>query len=410
MKVFRAVLAVAVIALASVPLVSAESASGAALCEETETLCQSSYPAATSLELNATNLAIETSTGTISCAKSTAKMKTNAAEGEPLSAEVSSFTFSSCSLNVGGSKIGCTANPASLPYTGSFEWTHEDGGTLKVTSGAGKGTPGFNVVCGIFLSCTFGGELTYAVDAAGETSSAMVEEEELTRTSGGGLCPEEAFLSVEYQVRAGAGQPAFVNKLRPTVLCTANQDPCPKGAPPGGKTWPLGTEVEAKLVTGASVALAFSYQGNQQQVQCSQSVLKSWKIEQSGALLAGVLGEMSFTGCGNPNPCTVTTTRLPYVAEWSANRPGNGNGKLEVRGPLSGHPDFHVVCGTMVCNYESALTINVTGAAVGLLTRTPPQFLALVNPLTEGANCGATATWTAAYEVTKPQPLYLERG
>jgi hypothetical protein len=99
-----------------------------------------------------------TNLGTVVC-DSKLKGETNAASGEPLPASVTSLTFASCSISVGGGTTACevglgTGSANNLPYKSSLEAFGGGNGSLTAASGGG-GQPGMSVQCGAILSCSF---------------------------------------------------------------------------------------------------------------------------------------------------------------------------------------------------------------------------------------------------------------
>jgi hypothetical protein len=113
--------------------------------------------------------------------------------------KITSVTFSGCTDQ---NKETCTATAEHVPWHAELVATETAGkvngnGVLTVSNG-GTGGPQAKVVCGSFLSCTFGVEST-DVDFIGSSTSPTIKTTglALTRISGF-LCPSTANWDAEY--------------------------------------------------------------------------------------------------------------------------------------------------------------------------------------------------------------------
>jgi hypothetical protein len=148
-----------------------------------------------------TSAVITNSVDTITCTSSSINgentVATNASGNS--TGKITSVTFSGCTDQ---NKETCTATAEHVPWHAELVATETAGkvngnGVLTVSNG-GTGGPQAKVVCGSFLSCTFGVEST-DVDFIGSSTSPTIKTTglALTRISGF-LCPSTANWDAEY--------------------------------------------------------------------------------------------------------------------------------------------------------------------------------------------------------------------
>jgi hypothetical protein len=185
------------------------------LCKENVTACPAgqTYPAETMIEGETKSGGVTwggltdgsklvTSLGTLSC-DSKIKGKTSEKEGEPLNAEISSLTFTNCGLSseLGVSQEcsigGGTGNAGFLPYKSSLTATIGGSGNLSIGSGTG-GEPGFSVVCGEIMNCTFSKAPIGLQVAGGAAMVASAEAKAVVLNRAGSKCPTTASWTAKY--------------------------------------------------------------------------------------------------------------------------------------------------------------------------------------------------------------------
>lgn len=169
------------------------------------------------------------------------------------------------------------------------------------------------------------------------------------------------------------------------VLCKENKSPCPEA-----QQYPSGTKISAKLVAGTKAVLTGSLT-----VECSASTVSGETTAKSGSPLPGKITGLTFSTC---TTCpTVTAESLPYSA--TANATGGGNGTMTVSNPkvkLSGCFGFATCTAT-----AASVTLDLVGGS-------PGRVKAVKEPLTiSGFGCGSSGTWSAEYEITAPNPVFI---
>jgi hypothetical protein len=190
-------------------LVGGSSAEAAAtkLCKANEAACSAgnTYASGTKIEAetksgtatwSSVTQAAEfvTNLGTVKC-DAHIKGETTAASGEPLPGKVTSWTFTGCSITVGGVTTACTVgggtgNANNLPYTSNIAASGSGNGTLNLTAGIG-GNPGLTIVCGAIINCTFS-KVPATLDLTGGAPMvANLEGPSLALGAAGSKCPSQ---------------------------------------------------------------------------------------------------------------------------------------------------------------------------------------------------------------------------
>jgi hypothetical protein len=96
---------------------------------------------------------LNTTLGVVDCLESELKGKTNAKSGEPLQTEITSMSAKQCTF--GPNKNPCTVTVVNLPYSASLGWIALTLDGQWRWKSSGKGAPGFTVVCGAIIECSF---------------------------------------------------------------------------------------------------------------------------------------------------------------------------------------------------------------------------------------------------------------
>jgi hypothetical protein len=168
-----------------------------------------------------------------------------------------------------------------------------------------------------------------------------------------------------------------------TTLCKTNETPC-KAA----NHYPIGTEIKAKLKSGTKAKLAAGFFT----FECSGSEVIG-KTETTGEP-SGKITTLSFTGCNNEETKVLKNGSLKVK-----NIAGTMNGNLSVSGVSVTVREFGEDC-VFGGNITSGITINggspASVKANASIPRESGSFL-----------CGNPSTWTAEYEVTTPNPLWI---
>ena len=198
-------------ALVAMAFVGAGSASAVTLCEANESPCTHKYPSGTVIK---TKLAAGTTAilkgepiGTVECSVSTGEGKTTAESASPLPGEITSLSFTSCTL----AGTACTVTVEHLPFFASLTSSGGGNGTLTAKS-SGAGRPQALVKCGSLLKCIFGANEVSLKAEGGNPGFLKAEGIELEREGGiGFVCPNEAKWTAKYEVEAP--KPVFVSAL-----------------------------------------------------------------------------------------------------------------------------------------------------------------------------------------------------
>jgi hypothetical protein len=152
MKHVKVLALAAVATMAVLAFAGAGSASATVLCEANEDPCGEPLPAGTVLK-GETEEAGTYEGGELkgTCKSSFVAKTTNGGGKEsPVTAEITSLTFSSCTGSC------ATVKAANLPYAASMEATGEGNGKMLVQKGSGGGEPAVEVTCGKESPCRYG--------------------------------------------------------------------------------------------------------------------------------------------------------------------------------------------------------------------------------------------------------------
>jgi len=194
-------------------------------------------------------------------------------------------------------------------------------------------------------------------------------------------------------VLAVAAAPASAS----TVLCKTAESPCEAQKYPGGQA------INSSIAEGTK----FKFTSGFITVQCSSGTIDSRTRSEAGSPLSVRLTGVTLSNCtaNLGGTCTAGGYGVPRTTTLAAT--GSGNGSLNVGG--AGIEFTCVVFGTPVtCRYAASAegALSVSGGSPASLTATNlPVSLASGHGL-----CSKTATITASYRVTSPNPLYVATG
>jgi len=379
------------------------SSSATALCEDAtiEGECAVPYEEGTEITAKSTSPTLKTNVGNVICGSSllvgeTAEPATE--KGEALMGQISSLTFVECSMG----KSACEMESEELPYETALSWTSESNGTFQIQEGTVR------VKCGIVINCKYNAESFYEF-TGGKSASFSITEGSLAKKAGF-LCPKTTQWTASYALSKPNEGVAFVagKALSSTVLCDEHPagtpvPPCPAGAPPGGHTYPINTEIKAEL-NGVKDKFEFEFEGFSKVVKCEESKMKA-KTTFAAAPLIGTVEELKFPSC--EGACSVVSNLTPYQFTIEAERPSTGNGEMVIGTPAS-PPNFIIHCGpNFQCKYEGSVPWILVGGNPATFEIT--GALIISNGVTE-PNCSLFATWKSKYKITTPTPLYVERA
>jgi hypothetical protein len=289
---------------------------------------------------------------------------TNLGTTGPVTGTVNSIGFSSC----GSSTVDVLKN-------GTFSIGSPSGGngTFKLE--------GFEVTVAVAgTSCVYGGTASFSL--TGGTTASLKSTGSLAKVSGGATCASPASLTAEYKVNLP--EPLYVEAKEgvsePVVLCKSATSPCTG-------TYAKGTAIEASS-TG-SILL----KGGFAEITCTANSIKG-EVTNPGPTgpVAGTVSSLSFSSCGS------STVDVLKNGTFSIGSPSGGNGTFK----LEGFEVTVAVAGTS-CVYGGPATFSLTGGTTaslkssGNLTKVSGGFL-----------CASPASWSAAYNITAPAPLYVE--
>lgn len=363
-----------------------------------------------------------TSTGTVACEGATIKGKTSAEEGEPLSGELTSSTFSKCSLG----KTACTAESADLPFKAAFTYAkgeEETGdGTIELSSG-GKGEPIVILGCTeLFSGCTYSASsnLSYSGGEPGEVRAAKVVEKLLK----GASCPKEATFTATYVMTSPESAFLVQARAQNTKLC--QQEPTPTGVG-GALKCNAGQGYSGAVeftLTGVSEAL-FTYagatikcnkvtvSGNFQENGEAATVLGGLQTFNLNSEVGGVVGNCTSTLGGTPR-VGVTMQGLAYnqsaiaylqpTADEAAMGIHGANGAVKIQLAIGGGGP------TCVYNKGSSSAGITNGSGVGVKSTISLSFgwaIAANQPNTCGGTMGESMT--LRFEQPLHGALYVAR-
>ena len=188
---------------------------------------------------------------------------------------------------------------------------------------------------------------------------------------------------------AAAALTAFVGAgtASATVLC---KEGITTGCASAGKAYPAGTTVEASLEGSAELVA-----GGFIEDTCTGSTIKGTTSTagSSTTTVSGNATSLTWSNCTFPT----TTTKLGSLEiHWIS---GTDNGTLTASGF---EVTIHQLFGD--CVYSSGANNDL-----GTVKGGNPATIAIKTSVTGGGafGCPSTATWTAAYTVTAPKPLFV---
>lgn len=176
-----------------------------------------------------------------------------------------------------------------------------------------------------------------------------------------------------------------------TRLCSENKTPCPAGS-----TIASGTTIKGQLVAGTEAEFVTSILT----VKCSESTIEGKTTSAGGGAGVNVKGEItavSWKNCkSGGTACTTTALALPWLSELSG---ASGNGTMTVSKAAG-----KFTCN-VTCEYEaSSASTSVTGGSPAIVEASKVSFKK------KGGSflCPTTSTWSSKYEITTPNPLFVE--
>jgi hypothetical protein len=177
-----------------------------------------------------------------------------------------------------------------------------------------------------------------------------------------------------------------------TKLCSVNTSPCP-----AGNTYGSGTAIKTQLVAGTKSVMSSGFVT----VTCSESTMsgKTTSAGGSGAVL-GEISSATWKSCTSSlGSCTTSALKTPWPAEVTGS---GGNGTMTVQ-----HPGGKFTCGGTTCEYEgSKASLSVSGGNPARAKASNVSFSKIGGSFL----CSSTSSWTAEYEVTSPNPLFIVSG
>jgi len=346
MKILRAIGLAAIAALALI----AVSGAGSAAAAET-TLCKSAaispycaskdrYPKETAIEATKTEFQVDPGfgpTGITVCAESAMKGQTNAQAGEPLSASISTWTFSGCTRN----GKACTITAKNLSYAGSLSWSSGDDGALAL-SNSGKGQPRLFVHCGSWYECEW--DMPSLAVEGGNPGQLAIPTTTLVKGTGFN-CPATTTLKATYSV--SSPKPVFVARgeiSNPgTGLCKINQSPCPQAY-----LYPEGTELEAET---SDVKI----ETNVSTITCSEGSLAAQTTARSDNPLPLEMTAFALDGCNFPGSARAASRSMNSA-------PGRSPGTANSRNGEARWPGGWCAAAPSTAPSASVAPISKTGA------------------------------------------------
>lgn len=177
-----------------------------------------------------------------------------------------------------------------------------------------------------------------------------------------------------------------------TKLCSINSSPCP-----AGNTYGKGTAIKTQLVPGTSSVMSSGFVT----ITCTENTMSGKTTNEGGSgAVTGEISSVAWKNCtSNLGSCTASSLKTPWPAEVTGS---GGNGTLTVQ-----HPGGKFTCGGTTCEYEgSKASVSVTGGNPAKAKASNISF----NKIGGSFLCSSTASWTAEFEVTAPNPLFIVSG
>ncbi|HET7417883.1 MAG TPA: hypothetical protein VFJ61_09695 [Solirubrobacterales bacterium] len=177
-----------------------------------------------------------------------------------------------------------------------------------------------------------------------------------------------------------------------TKLCSVNTSPCPTG-----NTYGKGTAIKTQLVPGTKSTMSSGFVT----VTCTESTMSGKTTSEGGAgAVTGSIGTVTWKNCTSGlGSCTASALNTPWPAEVTGS---GGNGTMTVS-----KPGGKFTCGGTTCEYEgSKASVSVSGGNPARAKASNVSFSKIGGSFL----CSSTASWTAEYEVTSPNPLFIVSG
>jgi len=353
-------LALAAVALAAVfGGLWAGTAGATELCKTASTPCSGgTYGKGTTIEasLKAGTKWVLTADKTRSCEEATIKAEVTGAGGTPgvpVTGTVTSMKLGKCSGVIEVTKTGTfsIASSAASPVL-TFEG-------LEINAGSG--------------TCFYGGPGTTNLTPG--SMAAIGANTTLPKLGGSGTCPAAASWTAEFTVTSP--EPIYIPTEPPaTVLCKTASKPCSLA-----NTYAKGSTLKLELTKES----LFTFGSPSPYEACSKVVFEGevTTLPGGGVDVGGTTKELSFSSC-------IHTVSVPKKGSFSVDYTSGNNGTLTLKG-------FEVQDEVWFCQWTGPAALALTGGAVGsaAIKGYVPSF------------CGLGFTWTAAFTVVKPEPLYV---
>ena len=176
-----------------------------------------------------------------------------------------------------------------------------------------------------------------------------------------------------------------------TRLCAVNTSPCPAGS-----TYGKGTAIKAQLVPGTTSVVTSGFVT----VICTESTISGKTTSAgggSGTPVTGSISSVTWKGCktSSGGSCTASALNTP----WSASVTGSGgNGTMSISNAAG-----KFTC-TVTCEYEAkSASVSVSGGSPATIKASNVGFSRIGGSFL----CSSSASWSAQYEVTAPNPAFV---
>lgn len=168
----------------------------------------------------------------------------------------------------------------------------------------------------------------------------------------------------------------------PVVLCKTASSPC-------SGTYPKGTAIEAASTSSWLLKAGFA------NITCAESSLKG-EVTNPGPTgpVSGIISSLGFSNCGS------STVDVLKNGTFSIGSPSSGNGTFKLEG-------YEVTVSALPtsCVYGGTASFSLTGGATASLKSTGS-----LSKTSGGFACANPASLEAAYKVSAPAPLFVEKS
>jgi hypothetical protein len=354
-----AVLFVLVSTMAVASLGGASGASATVLCKNSGSPCLSSYGVGTVIEASlktGTTWSV-TADKTRTCEEATIKGEVTSVSGTPGAPVTGTVT---------SMKVGKCIGEVAVTKTGTF--------SIATTANGGKLTlEGFELNLGTGV-CFYGGPAT--TDLAPGAMASISASAALPKVSGSAICPATASWSAQYTVTAP--EPLYLlPEPAATVLCKTASNPCSLE-----NVYDHGSAVRLELKKESLFTFAWGSPYNACQKVAIEGEVTTYAG--GGVDVGGPIKEFSFTNC----------TKLVTVNKkgtFTVTYTSGSNGTLTLKG-------FEINDGVFCTKFTGPASFALTGGATAS---------ASIGGSVLG--CSAEFTWTGAFTVVKPSPLYVSK-